>query len=300
MKQRILAGFLCLLLCLTVVGCDLPEPLRDFETASQSETENKPQASAADLQHIPEYSGDAFVAVNDNEPFFTEKEKQVSGVFEKYSKLDRLGRCGETYACVGRALMPTEKRGDISSVKPTGWRNRQYDFVDGKSLYNRCHLIGFQLAGENANERNLITGTRYMNVDGMLPFENMVADYVKETNGRVLYRVTPIFDGDNLVADGVLMEAWSLEDNGDSVCYCVFCYNVQPGVSINYKTGENWSKGDQPEQSGTYVLNTLRNKFHRESCDSVKTMNPNNKKIYKGDRQKLIDDGYTPCGSCNP
>lgn len=187
---------------------------------------------------IPEYSGEPYIVLNNNVPFFTDEEMTTAS-FELYGDLDSLGRCTAAYANVGTDLMPTEKRGSISSVKPTGWHSVQYDNVDGKSLYNRCHLIGFQLTGENANKKNLITGTRYLNVDGMLPFEDMIADYVKETNNHVLYRVTPIFRQDNLVADGVEMEAWSVEDNGDGVCFHIFAYNVQPGIEIDYATGES-------------------------------------------------------------
>lgn len=190
------------------------------------------------LENIPAYSGAPYVAINGNRPFFTE-EDFTDCSYETYAPLDGLGRCGPAEACVGEDLMPTEKRGSISSVKPTGWVNRQYDFIDGKSLYNRCHLIGYQLTAENANKQNLITGTRYLNVTGMLPFENMVADYVRETGNHVLYRVSPIFDGTDLVAQGVLMEAWSVEDGGEGICFNVYCYNVQPGVTIDYATGDN-------------------------------------------------------------
>lgn len=202
-----------------------------------------PEPVTVDMANIPEYAGEPYVVIENNQPSFTQEELTAEA-YEYYSDLDYLGRCGVTEACVGQELMPTESRGDISSVKPTGWVQNQYDFVDGKSLYNRCHLIGFQLAGENANECNLITGTRYMNVDGMLPFENLVADYVKETDNHVLYRVTPAFQGADLVARGVQMEAYSVEDNGDGVCFNVFCYNVQPGVEIDYATGENWLAED--------------------------------------------------------
>ena len=198
-----------------------------------------PPAETYSMENIPPYDGTPYVVLNDNQPSFT-AEDMTDVSYEFYSDLDELGRCGVTEACIGRDLMPTEKRGDISSVKPTGWVQNQYDFVDGKSVYNRCHLIGFQLAGENANERNLLTGTRYLNVEGMLPFENMVADYVKETDNHVLYRVTPAFQGTELVARGVQMEAYSVEDGGDGVCFNVFCYNVQPGVEIDYATGDNW------------------------------------------------------------
>ena len=192
------------------------------------------------LDDIPAYSGEAYVAVNGNQPFFTEADYTTLS-YETYSPLDSLGRCGAAEANVGQDLMPTEKRGNIGSVKPTGWHTSKLDFVDGHNLYNRSHLIGYQLAAENANKQNLITGTRYLNVTGMLPFENMVADYVKETDNHVLYRVTPIFDGTDLVARGVLMEAWSVEDNGEGICFNVYCYNVQPGVEIDYATGDNWA-----------------------------------------------------------
>ena len=195
---------------------------------------------AVSLDDIPAYSGQAYIAVNDNQPFFTQDELTTQA-FETYSELDSLGRCGTAYANICRELMPSEPRGEIGSVKPTGWQSVKYDFVDGKSLYNRCHLIGFQLTGENANEKNLITGTRYMNVEGMLPFENEVADYVASTGNHVLYRVTPAFVGSELVARGVEMEAYSVEDEGRGVCFHVYCYNVQPGVEIDYATGENWA-----------------------------------------------------------
>ena len=232
---------------------------------------------AVSLDDIPAYSGEAYIAVNDNQPFFTQDELTTQA-FETYSELDSLGRCGTAYANICRELMPTEPRGEIGSVKPTGWQSVKYDFVDGKSLYNRCHLIGFQLAGENANPKNLITGTRYLNIEGMLPFENLVADYVKETDQHVLYRVTPVFQGQDLVARGVLMEGLSVEDSGEGVTFCVYAYNVQPGVDIDYATGDNrasdsQSAGDasQPDSSqGTYVLNISSKKFHLPSCGGVK------------------------------
>ena len=188
--------------------------------------------------NIPAYSGSPYIIVNNNVPFF-DATQYNSQAFETYSELDTLGRCGVAFANVGKEIMPTGERGSIGSDKPTGWHTVKYDNVDGKYLYNRCHLIGYQLSGENANKQNLITGTRYMNVDGMLPFENMVADYVKETNNHVLYRVTPVFDGNNLVAGGVLMEAQSIEDDGSGVKFCVYCYNIQPGISIDYATGDS-------------------------------------------------------------
>ena len=203
------------------------------------ESEENPESEHFSLDMVPEFSDEAYIPIHDNIPYFDVTELTTEE-FEYYSELDELGRCGMTIACVGVDMMPTEDRGEIGSVKPTGWQSVKYDIVDGKYLYNRCHLIGFQLTGENANECNLITGTRYMNVDGMLPFEDMVADYVKETGNHVMYRVTPAFVEEELVARGVQMEAWSVEDGGDGVCYNVFCYNVQPGVEIDYVTGENW------------------------------------------------------------
>ena len=215
-------------------------------------------------------------------------------------------------ACVGRDIMPTEERGSIGQVKPTGWHTVKYDCVDGKYLYNRCHLIGYQLTGENANTKNLITGTRYMNVDGMLPFENMVADYVKETGNHVMYRVTPIFKGNNLLANGVQMEAYYVEDDGDGICFNVFVYNVQPQITINYATGDSSFNGTTTEiessqtqtenktESATYILNTNTKKFHYPTCSSVSRMSEKNKETYNGSRDDLISQGYDPCGNCHP
>lgn len=195
------------------------------------------------LKEIPEYSGNAYIPIDNNIPIF-DKSDMTETSFEEYSDLDVLGRCGAAYANIGIDLMPTEKRGSISQVKPSGWQSVQYDNIDGKSLYNRCHLIGYQLTAENANDRNLITGTRYLNVEGMLPFENMVTDYIKETNNHVLYRVTPIFEGSNLVASGVLMEGYSIEDEGEGICFKVYVYNVQPGITIDYAEGDSWPSED--------------------------------------------------------
>ena len=200
------------------------------------ETDNKLYSDS--VQNVPAFSDTAYVVVNNNQPEFTDADYTTNS-YEEYSPLDSLGRCGVAMACIGKDIMPTEERGSIGQVKPSGWHTVKYDSVDGKYLYNRCHLIGYQLTGENANEENLITGTRYLNIDGMLPFENMVADYVKETGNHVLYRVTPIFDDDNLVARGVQMEAWSVEDNGEGICFNVYCYNNQPGIEIDYATGES-------------------------------------------------------------
>lgn len=210
--------------------------LEDFFQDDNGQASASPAAS--DLASIPAYADAPYVTIADNEPAFSEADITTKS-YESYSELDDLGRCGVAMACLGRDLMPTEERESISHIKPSGWVQGQYDFVDGGSLYNRCHLIGFQLAGENANEKNLITGTRYMNTIGMLPFENMVADYIKETDNHVLYRVTPLYDGSNAVASGVQMEAYSVEDEGDGICFNVYVYNVQPGVEIDYATGAN-------------------------------------------------------------
>lgn len=191
------------------------------------------------MEDVPDYSGQPYVVLEGNWPGFDAGELTLEP-FERYSELDYLGRCGPAYANVCLEIMPTEPRGDIGQVRPSGWQTVKYDSVDGKYLYNRCHLIGYQLAGENANPQNLITGTRYMNVEGMLPFENMVDDYVENTGNHVLYRVTPVFEGSNLVASGVQMEAFSVEDEGEGVCFNVYVYNVQPGIGIDYATGESW------------------------------------------------------------
>lgn len=257
------------------------------------------------LDDLPEYDASPYIAVNDNVPQFDDKDITDKS-YEKYSKLDGLGRCGVVMACVGRDIMPTEERGNIGAVKPSGWVTAKYDFVDGKYLYNRCHLIGFQLTGENANECNLITGTRYLNVQGMLPFENMIADYVKETNNHVLYRVTPIFEGENLVASGVQMEAYSVEDKGEGISFNVYAYNVQPGVVIDYKTGQSridkngGNAEDVPAATEKYIININSNKFHYPECGSVKDISEQNRKEYTGNRENLLSNGYSPCGNCKP
>ena len=247
--------------------------------------------SYVSLDAIPAYDGKAYVAVNNNEPFFTDSDMTTTA-FENYSDLDSLGRCGVAYANICQEIMPTEKRGAIGMVKPSGWHTVKYpELIKDRYLYNRCHLIGFQLAGENANTKNLITGTRYLNVDGMLPFEDEVADYVKETDNHVLYRVTPVFDGDNLVASGVQMEAESVEDDGAGVKFNIFCYNVQPGIEIDYATGKSWESRQTPEagessepasgEEREYVLNTSSHKFHLPDCPAVDTMSEKNKEIFR-------------------
>ena len=216
------------------------------ETSNESpevNSEAMQEMTAFDYNLLPAYNGEAYTVVNDNKPYFY-PDYMVPKTYTSYATygdLDQLGRCTETFAIIGKDIMPTEPRGSIKDVKPTGWKIGKYDFVNGKYLYNRCHLIGYQLTGENANPKNLITGTRYLNVDGMLPFENLIAGYLKaNSQAHVAYRVTPIFIGDELVARGVLMEAMSLEDSGEAVMFNVFCYNVQPGVEIDYNTGDNW------------------------------------------------------------
>ena len=292
-------SLLVLLLCFVVVlsGCQTTLNVTD-ETSSV----------VSSLEEVPAYSGSPYVEINGNQPDFSQ-DQETTESFESYSELDSLGRCGTAFACIGEDLMPTEDRGSISEVHPTGWVQAEYDCVDGGSLYNRCHLIGFQLTGENANEKNLITGTRYLNVEGMLPFENLVADYIKETGNHVLYRVTPVFQGDNLVASGVTMEALSVEDAGEGVCFSVYVYNVQPGVEIDYATGESWESGDSPESSQEsavesgeehYILNTNSHKFHLPSCSSVDDMSEKNREDYYGSREDLIAQGYDPCGTCHP
>ena len=332
--KRLYSTLLSLLLILSLVltGCGdtaapATSPAEDQSTQSavQSEPEEAQDASSSagetvELSSLPAYSGEAYVAVNNNQPYFSEEERQNTEAFETYSPLDELGRCGVAWSNICQELMPTEERGEIGQVKPSGWHTVKYDCVDGKYLYNRCHLIGFQLAGENANEQNLITGTRYLNIEGMLPFENLVADYVQETGNHVLYRVTPVFDGDNLVASGVLMEGWSVEDAGEGVCFCVYAYNVQPGVEIDYATGDSWETGEtpsesqpetstqQPEQGDStqssgemeYVLNTSSHKFHYPDCGSVSQMSDSNRQDYTGTREEIIAQGYEPCGNCNP
>ena len=276
-------------------------------------------AQSFSLEDIPAFSGEPYVVLEDNQPDF-DRENLPTESYEVYSPLDALGRCGVAEANVGIDLMPTEERGEIGQVKPSGWQTVKYDIVDGKYLYNRCHLIGYQLTGENANEENLITGTRSMNVDGMLPFENEVADYVQETGNHVLYRVTPIFSGTELVARGVQMEALSVEDGGEGVCFNVYVYNCQSGITIDYATGDSWLTGEAPndsdhtqadssadantggETSGeeTYILNTSSMKFHDPDCSGAASIKEDNRQTYTGSREDLIAQGYAPCGQCNP
>lgn len=268
--------------------------------------------SYVSLDAIPAYDGKAYVAVNNNEPFFTDSDMTTTA-FENYSDLDSLGRCGVAYANICKDIMPTEERGKIGMIKPSGWHTVKYDVIKDRYLYNRCHLIGYQLAGENANPKNLITGTRYLNVEGMLPFENLVADYVNNTGNHVLYRVTPMFSGSNLVANGVLIEAKSVEDNGGGILFNVYCYNVQPGVGINYENGDSWLDGttgsassgsdssaaensaaDSSNSETMVHITATGKKYHRAGCRALK----------KSDTEVTLDEaksmGLSPCGICNP
>lgn len=352
-KKRRTYGFLTGLLlilsvCLTSCGNQgQTDSGKDSNTQSgtkvaaedhSAEEKGSDSESYVTVDDVPAYSGEPYVEVNDNQPEFTEEELTTVS-YEDYSELDELGRCQTAEACIGQDLMPTEARESISSVKPTGWRNKSYDTVDGGYVYNRCHLIGFQLTGENANEENLITGTRYMNVEGMLPFEDEVAAYIEETDNHVMYRVTPVFEGDDLVASGVQMQAESVEDDGVGISFNVYVYNVQPYVVIDYKTGENWEGDEIAEPEGkwadgteadpsdsksdskinaktdsaatsraeakdtkeqTYILNKNTKKFHKPECSGTKKIKAKNKGEYTGSRQTLIDEGYEPCGNCNP
>lgn len=263
-----------------------------------SETQ-APVISFENLDKI-KYTNSPYVEINNNKPLFKDYTNKP---FENYSELDSLERCGAAFANLHRNMMPSEDREPISSVKPTGWINKKYEFIDGSYIYNRCHLIGFQLAGENANEKNLITGTRFLNVEGMLPFENMVADYIKESDNHVLYRVTPIFVNDELVCRGVTLEAYSVEDNGEGICFCVYCFNVQPGVTIDYRTGDNWDSGivaTEKIPTQKYIVNERTKKFHLPECSSIKKISEDNKMVLIKSRTALISEGYDPCGYCNP
>ncbi len=251
------------------------------------------------LDTLPEYDGSPCAVVNGGVPYFTMNEK-VATSYEYYSRLDKDGRCGAAVACIGADLMPVESRDYIGLVRPSGWRSDRYEFIENEYLYNRCHLIGFQLAGENANEKNLITGTRYMNIDGMLPYENLIADYVKNTGNHVLYRVTPVFEGEDVIARGVLMEAYSTEDHGEGVCFCVFSYNVQPDIVINYATGESRPDEGMAELLSGYVINVRSRKFHKLTCKYAILIREENVEFYHGSRDFLIERGYKACGYCRP
>lgn len=341
--RKFLAILLTLVMLFSFAGCDLESYEYDSNSStisSTSETSNpsspsedskseqssqpldtsstqtqKPSsvgsgtATAVNPSSLPKYSGESFVVVNNNQPIFSASELTTTG-YEKYSSRDSLGRCGVAIASCGKEIMPhpDEKRGSISSITPTGWIQKSYSGISGGYLWNRCHLIGWQLSAENANRENLITGTRYMNINGMLPFENMVADYIKETGNHVAYRITPIFEGNNLVCSGVQMEAYSVEDDGDGVCFNVYCYNVQPGITINYLTGDSTgptnettskpsveqdnSNDDQETNTEMVWIPKTGSKYHSNSgCSNMK--NPSHVS-----KQVAIQRGYEPCKKC--
>ena len=288
-----------LLLCLLILCSCGQSPQSTVPAQSNTVAQTQEESFT-----IPQYKGSPYEVIGDNVPVFG---KIAAKSYEFYGELDSLGRCTLTHACLGKDLMPTEDRESIGMIKPSGWQTAKYDFVDGKYLYNRCHLIGFQLAGENANEKNLITGTRSMNVKGMLPFENLVADYVKETSNHVMYRVTPIFVDNELVARGVRMEGLSVEDEGEGVCFDVFVFNVEDGVKINYADGTN-SLDSQSSQAKTstsqskqsFVLNLSSKKIHRPDCNSIDSIKEENKKVFTGSLSELTSQGYSACGICKP
>ena len=304
---------------LTLCGCSKQEERnisisQEVNTQKKAHEQSKEQTSqeqqseepVIDLSNIPAYNGQPYIALNDNNPMFADAD-MITTSYEVYSNLDSMGRCGVASANIGQDLMPTEDRGAIGQVKPSGWHTVKYDCVDGKYLYNRCHLIGYQLTAENANTINLITGTRYLNVEGMLPFENMVADYIQETGNHVLYRVTPLYEGSNLVASGVQMEAKSVEDNGEGILFNVYVYNVQPGVEIDYATGNSKLADGQaaeqsepiPEQlteeSDTMVwISATGSKYH--SDNDCGRMNPEN--ATQITEEDAIGQGMEKCSKC--
>lgn len=318
MRHRMTALLVLAVIVMSLSACQVPLVQDDSDELDAAEW------LITDLDSIPAYNGTAFCVINNNTPYFSESDYTTDS-FEFYSELDELGRCGMCWACIGKDLMPTEERGEIGQIKPSGWHTVRYEFIEKKYLYNRCHLIGYQLTGENDNERNLITGTRYFNTEGMLPFENEVAYYIRRTGNHVLYRVVPLYEGKNLLATGVTIEAKSVEDDGRGVQFNVFCYNVQPGVVIDYATGDSkedlsgfpsrsfssTSSDSKPESIETeplvvfsegsdYVLNTRSKRFHLPTCESVQEMSAKNRKEYQGTREELIEEGYSPCGVCKP
>lgn len=342
-------SLLALLLGLSLTACGTSKDKINTEFTKVTEAENQVSQSVSetpsgttsfDYSMVPKYTGSASVAINNNVPFFNADEKAAgTSSFETYSELDDLRRCGTAYACIGKDIMPTEERGQIGMVKPTGWHTVKYDCVDGKYLYNRCHLIAYCLAGENANEKNLITGTRYLNIEGMLPYETLTAKYMDNNpDNHVLYRVTPVFVGSELVARGVLMEGYSVEDNGAGVNFCAFCYNVQPDVEIDYADGESSYKGSTDknfdasgstsnsigftgytnerssssdstnksfsgytnESTSSYVVNTSSKKFHTADCKNADKISDKNREVVNESRDELIADGYEPSKCCNP
>ena len=328
-KLLILILSICVIVAMTGCGSSSTDSSSDSGSTSKTTTSQSATSSssnASSIGSVPKYSGDASITINGNVPKFTKKQLAATKSYEKYGKLDSLGRATTCIACIDKDIMPTTKRGSIGMIKPTGWHLVKYDFVDGKYLYNRCHLIAYCLTGIDGSSpylaQNLVTGTRYMNIDGQLPYEEKTADYIKETGNHVLYRVTPIFKGDNLLCSGVHMEAQSIEDNGEGIKFNVYCYNVQPKVTIDYATGDNHLSSDSTAASSsssssgtsasssststsstgknTYVINTNTKKFHKPSCESAKQTLAKNKKTVHETRAQLIKEGYSPCKICNP
>lgn len=326
MKKKIIISIqlICLIL-MFLCGCTTPyTPMPIVEVVKEeSTTENNKEAVISSnktnkeinkefsLDLIPEFSSEPSVIINNNKPYFTNEEKEMGkNSFISLSDLDELGRCGAAFASLSKDTLAIEERGQIGSVKPSGWHTVKYDGIDGNYLYNRCHLLMYALTGLNAEPRNLITGTRYLNIEGNLPYEESVVDYIKNTGNHVLYRVTPIFENDNLICSGELMEAYSIEDNG-YFQFCVYCYNVQPGITIDYLTGNSsgpefignkipTSSGEINVADSKYILNVNSKKIHLSSCESINKISDNNKKEYNGNISDLLNKGYTKCKTCNP
>lgn len=312
---------ICMLLICSffITGCnnsslnDMANKINDkYDTSESDKPYGNPSndkslitTTGFDLSKIPEFNNSPVYEYNNNKPLFTSSEI-TNKAYENYSELDDLGRVGTAMACLGEETLPTSSRGDINSVTPTGWKQAKYDEIDnGGYLYNRCHLIAHELAGEDANSKNLATGTRYMNVSGMLPYENLVRAYIDDTGNHVMYRVTPMFIDKELVCRGVLIEAYSVEDNGKGIQFCVYCYNNQPGITIDYTTGNsqlssNTKDDDVIITSNTYILNTKSKTVHKPTCSSVTNMSESNKKTYTGSLSDLLNEGYKTCGSCHP
>lgn len=296
----------CLLLsaCTFNDATNIENTENTLDTTAFAESVSIDTSDEFDFDAIPKFDDEPYVIINDNVPDF-DKSDYTTQSYETYGELDELGRCTSCISCIGTDLMPTEKRESIGSIKPTGWHSDKYANIDSHYLYNRCHLIGYQLTAENANERNLITGTRYLNVSGMLPFEDEIAEYVKATGNHVLYRVTPLFKGNELVARGVHMEGSSVEDNGKSISFNIYCYNNQPGIKIDYKTGESSAveekdNFDDESDKDTFIVNLKTKKFHKTDCPSVNKINSENRKKYTGSRSNLTKNGYEPCNNCKP
>jgi len=287
------------LLLINFAGCNAI-----LEVLRESISHYEPEILTDVFKDTPTFSEYPYVIVNENKPIFSDKELSPNCV-EKYSELDKLGRCGVAFAVIGKESMPTGKRQNISNIRPTGWHTTKYDVVSGKYLYNRCHLIAYQLTSENANPKNIITGTRYMNEQGMLPLENLVADYVKETDNHVAYRVSPVFKDENLLASGVQIEAFSIEDDGYGICFNIYCFNAQPKVIINYTTGESSLDDDfeyitDTDKKPDFILDSKSKEYHLPSCDKIADIEDDIKLDYIGDKDKFKSLGYSPCKKCKP